>query len=445
MASVNNFAAQSNLLIYTRPGWSGSLFEEILSVNFNQFLTEHNLFFDRVEALSFQSGASKRAGMISNDIYLRIGQPVRQKPHTVWELGLDTLISVKPALVRNHTQGQKVILIQDRAGKVMMINYAGRILWELQINEPLISDIYQLDIQRNGQVQYLFNTKSKLFLIDVDGNHLPRFPIILNAQATAGVGLADYNGKGEYRFFIPCSDRKVYVYGSDGNIIKGWEFGKTEAEVTQPVQHFNAKGRDFIVFSDKNRAYFLDRKGKPRISFKTEFKPSLNCQFEAEALQDPVKARLIGTDLSGTPYFFYLSGKFEKGAIQSMPENHFFYFRDFDGDGLRDYIYATEQEVIVFRNDMKTILNYQPGYRITDKPVFFDFPGKVKKLGLTAGDENQIFLLNPDGSLDQGFPLPGNTRFSIGSIGANKRFNLFVGTRDNFLYNYEIKQESVRN
>jgi hypothetical protein len=54
--------------------------------------------------------------------------------------------------------------------------------------------------------------------------------------------------------------------------------------------------------------------------------------------------------------------------------------------------------------------------------------------------ENRIYLFNSDGKLYEGFPLQGNTPFSIGNFGDSlSRFNLVVGSRDNFLYNYRVK------
>ena len=41
--------------------------------------------------------------------------------------------------------------------------------------------------------------------------------------------------------------------------------------------------------------------------------------------------------------------------------------------------------------------------------------------------------------LYKGFPLKGNTQFTIGYLGdSHNQFNLIVGTRYNFLYNYSV-------
>ena len=53
---------------------------------------------------------------------------------------------------------------------------------------------------------------------------------------------------------------------------------------------------------------------------------------------------------------------------------------------------------------------------------------------------NELYLVNSDGSLYNGFPLLGSTPFSIGVIDRSaSKFNLIVGSDENFLYNYSVQ------
>ena len=55
-------------------------------------------------------------------------------------------------------------------------------------------------------------------------------------------------------------------------------------------------------------------------------------------------------------------------------------------------------------------------------------------------NDAKIYLINNDGTLYKGFPLDGNTLFSIGYLeGAGGEFNLIVGGSNNFLYNYSVQ------
>jgi hypothetical protein len=93
-------------------------------------------------------------------------------------------------------------------------------------------------------------------------------------------------------------------------------------------------------------------------------------------------------------------------------------------------------------------------YSFEGKPLFskkFKYPADPsfnvytlsavnKKIGITIPDENQIYLFNSDGSIYEGFPLEGNSGFSLGLLkSSSQRFNLIVGSFDGYLNNYIVK------
>jgi hypothetical protein len=86
----------------------------------------------------------------------------------------------------------------------------------------------------------------------------------------------------------------------------------------------------------------------------------------------------------------------------------------------------------LFKKDMKV--------PITQKPVYYHFSHNNRKIGLVSEEEEQIFLINNNGDMYKNFPLEGKTLFSIGYFDlTSSRFNLIVGGRNNFLYNYAVE------
>lgn len=431
----SNIASKSNINVYIRPGSSLQIFEQLLDLQLLKAFNEHLNCFDKFKSLSYQLGASKKPEMVSTDIYIKYDPVVTYKPRTSWELGFDTTISMKPQLVRNHKNNQKEIFVQDNANKIYLINHAGRILWEKQLNAAILGQVHQIDYYNNGKLQLLFSTQQKLFVLDRNGNHVERFPVAFNSNATAGVGVADYENNKDYRFFIPCSDKRVYLYGKDGNIVDGWKFKKTESEVTQAIRHIRSKTKDYIVFSDKNRLYILNRKGKERVKADDTFKPS---NMNAISF-DQDQSRFIVTDEQGTIWFIDTDGKTSSLKIKDFSPNHYFLFEDINADGTNDFVFTDNNQLSVYDQQKTSLCSYTSAESITEAPIYFEFPGNNKKLGLISGNSNTIHLINSDGTLYNGFPLLGNTQFSIGSVKGGNRFNLFVGTSDNFLYNYNVK------
>jgi len=430
-----NITAKSNLNFYLKPAASGWILKEIIGEDFIKDFTDHIGTVEKFKALSFQLGVSKKPYMISSDLFIQYDPVVAYKPQTVWELGFDTTLRLKPQLVRNHQNNQKEIFVQDDNNKIFLINYAGRILWEKQLESPILGEVHQIDYYKNNKLQYLFNTELKLYLLDRNGNHVERYPVAMNSPATAGIGIADYDKNRDYRIFVPCSDNKVYLYAQDGNVVDGWKFRKSESAVTQPVQHVRSKTKDYIVFIDQNRPYILNRKGKDRVDVDASFTPSSKNQivFDKSSLQ------FVASDINGNIWFINTNGKTSSVTIKTYSADHYFLFEDLNGDGSKDYIFVDNQKVEAFNQQKKMVCSFTLEESITEAPVYYEFPGNQKKLGLVAGKSNTIYLINEDGSLYDGFPLFGHTKYSIGSISGGSRFNLFVGTDDNFLYNYNVK------
>jgi hypothetical protein len=114
--------------------------------------------------------------------------------------------------------------------------------------------------------------------------------------------------------------------------------------------------------------------------------------------------------------------------------------QDLDMDGVPEYILAHDNELTVLHQDGKRLFSYRVKDRISGAPDIYKFSASDIKIGLTDQSRNRIYLINSDGSLYEGFPLEGSTRFSIGYFaGSDSRFNLLVGSANNFLYNYSIE------
>jgi len=438
-----NFAMQlitkSNFYFYSSVAQSLAWYNSLLKKSVFGEIEDYADVFSKFQAISYQFTANNKKGMVYNDIYLKHDPDFTDKPRTVWELRLDTNIVFKPVLFRNHDTGKKEIFVQDKNNKVYLINYSGRILFEKKLDEPIISKIYQVDYFKNNKLQYLFNTRNKIYIIDRKGNFVERYPVMLNSPATNGIGLCDYDDNKDYRIFIATEDRHVYLYKLDGNIIDGWKFRKSEHEVSHAIQHFRVNEKDYIVFNDKSKSYILNRKGKRRVKPKEKFDVSENGKYILDIKTDINNPRMVITSPAGTIYFVYFDKTVESVKIKDFSENHFFEFKDIDGDNIPDYIFADENKLLVYNQKKEKLIDYTFNSNITDSPIYFKFPGNKKKLGIVTAGSNELFLINSVGTLYDGFPLFGNTQFSIGSLKNNRKFNLFVGTNDKILYNYEIK------
>lgn len=428
---------QSNFYFYTNMFYAPEIISNFLNDNLKSGLLENAELFRKFQAFALQFRSSR--GMLYNNVFLKYIPDIKEEAVTLWESHMDTSLSFKPYFVRNHYTGENEIFVQDLNHKIYLINKVGRVLWRLQLAEPINSEVFQVDYYKNGKLQLFFSTKSALHLIDRNGNYVERYPIQLRSPSTAGVAVFDYEKNKNYRLLIPCQNRKVYLYGIEGNIIGGWKFDQTDTEVSQTGKHFRNQGKDYIVFADKYRLYIQNRRGETRVKVQDHFPVSKNNGIYFQKAGDNNPARWVATDTSGVVNYVYLDGRIETKDVGRYTQDHYFELADVDADGIEDFIFLDRNQLLVKKSNGDEIFSHEFDEIIDSPPIYFYFGYQDRKIGVVEKEENRIYLFNGNGDLYENFPLEGNTPFSIGYLGNDQDyFNLIVGNRYNFLLNYAV-------
>ncbi len=387
-------------------------------------------------ALAYQLVSSDN--YVYNNILINYNANLRDKPQTVWSSQLDAAPMGKPQFVKNHYSKENEICIQDEQNNLYLISNSGRVIWKKPIGEKIISSICQIDYFRNGKLQLLFNTPSKLWLLDRNGNFVERYPILLPSQASTGLSLFDYDHNRDYRIFVPTIDKHIYLYNKDGNMNTGFKFGTTEYPLTMPLQFFRIGGKDYLVCTDKNHVYILNRQGKRRVKIKNQFSASPNNAFY---LGKDNSYFLATTDNKGSVRKVYFDGSIKTIELPEINANHYFALEDLEKTGSNDYIIVTNNQITVYNSNGKKRYSKQIENAELSRPFFYNFATNDTKIGFVNQNKNKIYLLNGNnGELYKDFPLVGSTPFSIGFLSASAwRFNLIVGGENGALYNYKVK------
>ena len=107
------------------------------------------------------------------------------------------------------------ILSRMRATPLYSIGDDGNVLFRLNLNSKVLSNIESVDYFENGDTQFLFNTFDALHLVDVKGDYVGNYPISLPDTARYELSFVDHSTLREPLIFIPCGDR-IYSYGLNG-------------------------------------------------------------------------------------------------------------------------------------------------------------------------------------------------------------------------------------
>ena len=431
---LENFSEKSNSLFYFSFYKNYETFKNMFNQDIQDNLLKKQELIYKLGNFGYQ--IIKLNNKLYNNIVLKSIKDFEIKSQTTWETTLDTTINIKPLIVLNHNTKTKEILVQDEKYSLYLLTSKGSIIWKIELEEPIIGDIKQIDYYKNNKLQYIFSTTTKIYIIDRLGNSVEKYPITLMANATAPMALFDYDNNKQYRIMIPCEDKKVYLYDINGSPKKDWKFDATENQVYNQICHYQIGNQDFIVFNDKYNAYFLNRRGENRLNFATNFNFSKNNTIMLDNTGD--KPRFVCTDEKGTIRLFNIDGSQDSLFIKEFSPNHYFVIKDIYGDNKNEYIFADENKLEVYNNSNKLIFSYIFDSEISYMPRFYSFKEKEVKTGIVCKDDKKVFLLNNDGSLLDGFPLIGCSEFSISNLYNDKKNYLIVAGLNNLLYNYKI-------
>ena len=427
--------SKPNFYLYAKVPKVFRLKDNLLKPEISTRLAETEDKIRKFSSFSWQFSVANN--MIKNRINLKYDPTLKEEPQAVWQLKLEAQLALKPKLVLNHKDlPNREVIICDKQNNVSLISKDGVVLWTLNIPGEIISDIYQIDLFRNNKFQYIFNTKTQLFVIDRMGNKVGKYPVTLKSIASNGVSVAEYGKNKEYRFFLAGEDHQIYAFDRDGKLVPKWNFEGTESLVTKPVQHYEIDGKDYLVFSDKQKTYFLDRQGKSRDIHSASFDRSDNQVY----FVNDGNPKLISTDKFGKIHLQDFTGQSEMKEVGKFSASHRFAAEDIDGNGSPEYLFAEGKKLSVFASNGKKLFDHTFPDVISETPFVCSFGEGNIRIGVVVKGISKVYLLDKSGSVTRGFPLDGNSGFILGKFNdSNSWFNLIVGGEGNTLVNYRIE------
>ncbi|MDL2252068.1 VCBS repeat-containing protein [Odoribacter sp. OttesenSCG-928-J03] len=362
---------------------------------------------------------------------------LKEKPHLLWQTKLDARMGMKPVTVTNHITGEREFLVQDDNQSLYLINNSGRILWKQQLEGKINSDVTQVDIYKNGKLQYLFSTPYKIYLMDRNGEHVGKYPIAFRSECTQGITVYDYDKKKEYRIFAPCVDKEVYLYDMEGQLVKGWKTERSDKEIVSKVYFYRIENKDYIVYADRYRLYIRDRKGKERVRVSAVF-------------DLPDRTEFYLTNKNGKPVIAFQGVNNVvnlvdfSGALQTFPCHELAYgsylnVADVDKDGRDDFIVTSGGSLLIYDQNGKQTYSKDLGAQSLGFPYVYRFSGNDVRVGVLDAGRNKMLLLNLKTGISKGFPINGESPFSI-IFGQAGDFFLFAGADGGHFIKYRVQR-----
>ncbi|MEJ2593967.1 MAG: hypothetical protein P8100_02285 [bacterium] len=430
----DNIGASSNLLLYLKPQELKDLLSETLHPEYKSIAANNTQLIRSLLGMAFQFSAGDNLTYTS--FYLKGSKSYKEENLAVWKLELDDLITGRPTLVRDHNTGHDNMVVFDQSKNIYLVSTNGQVLWKKRVDALPESEIFEVDYYRNGKIQYLFNTRDFMYLLDKNGENVESYPRKINPSATNGLNLFDYNNKRDYRMMIALSDKRIYNYKLDGSQVRGWAKPRTKDIVLEPVQRLVADGKDYIIINDANNDLtIVNRRGNVRIKLKQDPERAKYSDFYVNKTNS--KGIILSTDIRGKLFYISTKGSIQYTDFGDFSPSHFFLYEDFNGDGSIDFIYLDGNELTVFDRFKNVLFTYQFDSPISIRPEFFRLSGRSRVLGVVADQEKTIYLFDNKGNTLISKGLVGETPFTVGSLLQNGDLNLITASGTT-LFNYRI-------
>lgn len=431
-------AGRSTVSAFVSMEYSRSMIQSHLIAEIRNNIRNNKEGIGNLYGLSFQL-SSKQDGFITN-LYLQRAGGTQKRSAQTWMARVDAPIRMKPIISLNSSNDEHEVIFQDDDNNLYLIGSTGRLKWKVKMTEKIIGDIHPVDIGRNNRLDhFVFNTATRLFVINRNGRAMSGFPVNLPRKSNSGLTIIPTSDEFSYRIFIEADNKAIYGYSINGRLMPGWNpkdrLGKLERSVS--VMQFDKQY--YFLAPDEGGTFGIFNFAGNEL-FKIRERGNYKNPFYAEVKNTTATSRFISTDNKGNIVSLYLNGKTSVKSVADLSNKHYYLFGNIAGNSDGDHVFIDGNRLIAYNSDFTLLFTYEFPVDIMDAPflVKVDDSGK-QKLGVIFRPTNQVYLFNEDGKILDGFPIKGATPVSVANLMNDERKFIVVGGQDSRIYAYELK------
>ncbi len=159
----------------------------------------------------------------------------------------------------DHLRKGTSVLSYDKIGRYELLGPNGNKIWEGDLKAPIQGKVKVIDVFENGKHQFLFHTKRKVYLIDLNGNNVGGFPYHSDQELTSGMSELIWNDT--KRFLIGNIKGQVLMLNSAGQELNIVQIGSTTISATPYA--LNIKGNLGVWAIDTSQKQYLGYLERP--------------------------------------------------------------------------------------------------------------------------------------------------------------------------------------
>ena len=431
-----NFETEGNISSYWNTIGTLPLVKSFLKPSISGEVRSQIESLSKMQPIGFQLDV--KDDFISTVGFFNYKERVEKEVAHLWKTKLDHEIITPPMIHFNEKTEDHQVLIQASDFKLYALNSSGEILWNVLLEDSICSEVVAMDIFQEGEKHYIFNTKKNIVILNFEGKAVHNFPLPLPAEASNGMRIVDF-GENEYAFFVGCKNKNVYGYDVNGIPIVGWNPLENVGSVTQSLEHFQFKQKDFLVLL--NEAGDLNTYGKD--GKKIMKASNVSGAFASPLFFHPKKTdQIVVADKGGSIHGIHVNDKSLMLHMKSdVRDTYSFVAADMAGDAQIDVVKMkgrTIEILYAFQDNFQSKATYQfPTQPDELFPVGDDATHKAM-IGTLNKHHAQIFLLDNKCTVHPAFPLEGTTPFELVRGFNHEKNVIVVGNQDEVVV-YELE------
>ncbi|MGD1841757.1 MAG: hypothetical protein ACFB0B_12800 [Thermonemataceae bacterium] len=291
-----------------------------------RILSRYEFLFKQVDYYAFQvnNGRNGRVWMNVSAKSKKTDTTTQSNTQKAQQLTrLSEKAITQPFVVINHNTQKKELLLQDANNALKLITLAGKQLWSVALEGPIVSDVYQIDYYKNNKLQYLLATEHTLYLIDRLGRKVANFPkrfreeIKLNA-----LNVFDYDNDKQYRYWLTNEAGEVFLTNKKGEKPKGWQLNKLTYRANWPAQWVRVQGKDHLILVQENGiVHCYNRRGEVMKGFPVDLDTKIDGDFLIQKGVNKAKTFLHTVSTNGEVIQISLTGKVKRKQLLKPSDN----------------------------------------------------------------------------------------------------------------------------
>ncbi|HRH03762.1 MAG TPA: hypothetical protein PLN13_11445 [Bacteroidia bacterium] len=418
---ADNISSQATLYVYSALARSPKLISSIFNPDVLNWDETKTASLRNFQGLAMQLSSDKN--LFYSNAYISYQPGYTGAQEWLAETVLDSTLHQTPSFLTDPEDSSRYLFVQDDALKIYLIDKDGNVKWKKEMAEKIHGKAHALRSQKGKELQILFSTSTKIYLLDEAGNNVGKFPISLSFKASNAVSLVDYDANGEYRFLIAESNKRVYNYTHKGDPVNGWEAVPMNDVITAPIRNFRAKGLDYLVLLDQSgNVNLLDRKGKSIVKFKQKFNSLYANNYQLLVESTLNGSSIYALDSSGNSTRLYFSGKIEKSVLPVKGN----YYNSIQTSGGIKNLLLSKTKASIYDASMEMLHEFKIPMQANYNPVFcynsnkgFDF--------IMASFDKGLSILNSEGTEISSYSCEISCEPVVGQLYSDQSWYVAVG------------------